>query len=147
MAMSSAKATTTWPLPPIRYLKTHGGTLDIHGLSSSVPYFKDALDKLDVNIQVFKWATAEKRRRTISRQQHEANPHACRHSCSSTRYGPASQKASVCHAKYRLPMSSRHSAHHEPQCPMAPQSQTDRQNCIPTTSRRRLVRTHRNRGS
>lgn len=33
------------------------GTLDIHGLSSSVPYFKDALDKLDVNIQVFKVGT------------------------------------------------------------------------------------------
>lgn len=33
------------------------GTLDIHGLSSSVPYFKDALDKLDVNVQVFKVGT------------------------------------------------------------------------------------------
>lgn len=33
------------------------GTLDIHGLSSSVPYFKDALDKLDVDVQVFKVGT------------------------------------------------------------------------------------------
>lgn len=33
------------------------GNLDIHGIASSVPYFKEALDKLDVDIQVFKVGT------------------------------------------------------------------------------------------
>ncbi len=33
------------------------GNIDIHGLASSVPYFKEALDKIGVNVQVFKVGT------------------------------------------------------------------------------------------